>query len=99
MYIKNQSALSHDQMTAGSASMAATSRSTLEDLPPSAKLVAKTLEYEGDLTQSQIAESTLLPKRTVRSALGDLEDNNIVNSRISFIDARKRVYSLSVEDQ
>ncbi len=46
----------------------------LQDLPPSAKLVAKTLEYEGDSTQSALAESTLLPTRTVRYALTQLEE-------------------------
>jgi DNA-binding transcriptional regulator LsrR (DeoR family) len=68
-------------------------------LPPSAKLVAKTLEYEGELTQSQIAESTLLPRRTVRSSLSELEENDVVRSRLSFMDARKRIYTLSLEDQ
>jgi DNA-binding MarR family transcriptional regulator len=66
----------------------------LLDLPPSAKLVAKTLEYEGDATQAQLAESTLLPVRTVRDAVSRLEENGVVSSRISFQDARQRVYSL-----
>ncbi|WP_256300819.1 MarR family transcriptional regulator [Haloarchaeobius salinus] len=69
----------------------------LLDLPPSAKLVAKTLEYEGDATQSQLAESTLLPVRTVRDALTRLEAQGLVSSRISFRDARIRVYSLDIE--
>lgn len=66
----------------------------LRDLPPSAKLVAKTLEYEGELTQSGLATETLLPPRTVRHALKRLEEHDIVESRISFVDARQRVYSL-----
>lgn len=70
----------------------------LRDLPPSAKLVAKTIEYEGALTQSQLAESTLLPARTVRYALTQLEERHLVTSRISFIDARQRIYSLNVEN-
>jgi len=86
-------------MTEQTVSMAATTRSALADLPPSAKLVAKTLEYEGEQNQSQISESTLLPPRTVRFALSELEDNDVVDSRISFMDARKRIYSLSIEDQ
>lgn len=65
--------------------------------PPSAKLVAKTLEYEGKSTQSELVESTLLPPRTVRYALTQLEDNGFVTSRISFMDARQRIYSLEVE--
>jgi DNA-binding MarR family transcriptional regulator len=68
--------------------------SDLETLSPSAKLVAKTLEYEGDSTQSALAESTLLPARTVRYALTQLEENDIVTSRVSLVDARRRVYSL-----
>jgi DNA-binding MarR family transcriptional regulator len=67
------------------------------DLPPSAKLVAKVLEYNGSLTQSQLAEETLLPPRTVRYALTRLEDAGVVGSRFSFSDARKRIYTLTVE--
>ncbi|QZA88911.1 winged helix-turn-helix domain-containing protein [Salinarchaeum sp. IM2453] len=69
----------------------------ISDLPPSAKLVAKSLQYGGTLTQSQIAERTLLPARTVRYALGRLEDRDIVQSQFSFSDARKRLYTLSVD--
>lgn len=73
-----------------------TAPTALQELPPSAKLVAKTLEYEGDLTQSQLAEATFLPQRTVRYALGELEEQDIVESRISFVDARKQVYTLAL---
>lgn len=67
---------------------------SLSELPPSAKLVAKTLEHEGELTQPQLADQTLLAGRTVRSALSELEDADIVTSRSSVIDARKTLYSL-----
>jgi DNA-binding MarR family transcriptional regulator len=69
----------------------------VRELPPSAKLVAKTLEYNDKLTQSQLAEETLLPPRTVRYALTRLEDADVVNSRFSFSDARKRIYTLAIE--
>lgn len=69
-------------------------REALQSLPPSAKLVAKVLEHHGTLTQSQLAEETLLPPRTVRYALTRLEDANVIRSRFSFSDARKRLYSL-----
>lgn len=69
----------------------------VRELPPSAKLVAKALEYNDRLTQSQLAEETLLPARTVRYALTRLEECDAVNSRFSFTDARKRVYTLSIE--
>jgi DNA-binding MarR family transcriptional regulator len=67
------------------------------ELPPSAKLVAKTLEYNDSLTQSELADETLLPPRTVRYALNRLEEVGVVDSRFSFADARKRIYSLDVE--
>ena len=69
----------------------------VRELPPSAKLVAKVLEYNGQLTQSQLATETLLPSRTVRYALTRLEEVGVVDSRFSFTDARKRVYTLTVE--
>lgn len=68
----------------------------VRDLPPSAKLVAKVLEYEGTLTQTELSEETLLPSRTVRYALSRLEDEEIVKSRFSFADARKRMYTLDI---
>jgi len=69
----------------------------VRDLPPSAKLVAKVLEYNDQLTQSQLAEETLLPGRTVRYALNRLEEVGVVDARFSFTDARKRVYTLQIE--
>ena len=70
----------------------------LAELPPSAKLVAKALEYNDDaLTQAELADKTLLPARTVRYALTKLEDHDLVNSRFSFTDARKRCYSLAFD--
>lgn len=50
--------------------------------PPSAKLVAKPLEYE-NRTQSKLAHETPLANRTVREALNQLEDAGIVTSRPS----------------
>lgn len=71
----------------------------VRELPPSAKLVAKTLEYRGTLTQSELAEETMLPARTVRYAISRLEEVDAVESRFSFSDARKRLYSLSIETE
>ncbi|WP_290816436.1 helix-turn-helix domain-containing protein [Halovivax sp.] len=69
----------------------------VRDLPPSAKLVAKVLEYNETMTQQQLAEETLLPARTVRYALTRLDDEGVIESRFSFSDARKRLYSLDIE--
>lgn len=69
----------------------------IADLPPSAKLVAKALEYNDDLTQSQLADETMLPPRTVRYALNRLTAVGAVDHRFSYMDARKRVYTLLIE--
>lgn len=83
--------------TAPDAETEATGWDAVRELPPSAKLVAKALEYNDRLTQSQLAEETLLPARTVRYALTRLEEHDVVASRFSFTDARKRVYALDIE--
>lgn len=70
---------------------------TLRELPPSAKLVVKVLEYHDTLTQSELASETLLPPRTVRDAVSRLEAAGLIESRFSFVDARKRLYSLRVD--
>jgi DNA-binding MarR family transcriptional regulator len=70
-------------------------RERLRELPPSAKLVAKVLETDSPLSQSELAEESLLPDRTVRYALNRLDESGLVESRYSFQDARKQVYSLS----
>lgn len=67
--------------------------SQLQELPPSAKLVAKILEEE-EMEQHTIADETMLPDRTVRYALNRLKEANVVTSRISLTDARKEVYRL-----
>lgn len=73
--------------------------SAVASLPPSAKLVYKTLEYEGPMTQSQLAEESLLPQRTVRHALGKLENADVVEESIYLMDARKSSYHIRSPDQ
>jgi DNA-binding MarR family transcriptional regulator len=84
-------------MTDGTSGTATTLPPEVRDMPPSAKLVAKTLAYEGELTQAELTEQTLLPGRTVRHALTLLEEAGVVTSRISFIDARQQIYTLEAE--
>jgi len=63
------------------------------DLPPSAKFVLKILEYEGELTQRDIVEKTLLPPRTVRYALSILLKKGLISERYDLSrDARKKIY-------
>jgi DNA-binding MarR family transcriptional regulator len=89
--------MSASEATSPDAEAAEASWDAVRDLPPSAKLVAKVLEYNGTLTQSQLSDETLLPPRTVRYALNRLEEAGVVDSRFSFADARKRIYTLTIE--
>ncbi len=63
-------------------------------LPPSAKLVYKVLENDGQLTQKDLVERTALPSRTVRYAIGRLKEKNLLVERFYFTDARQSLYSL-----
>lgn len=74
-----------------------TAPTALCELSPSPKLIAKLLDYEGELTQAQLAEKTLLPKRTVRHALTKLEERDLVASRSSVTDARHQICSLNTK--
>ena len=65
---------------------------SVSELPPSAKLVYKVLEYEGSMTQEEIATESRLCARTVRYALGKLEDAEFVSSRACLEDARQSKY-------
>ncbi|MFB6108028.1 MAG: MarR family transcriptional regulator [Haloplanus sp.] len=75
--------------------MAGTDDERLDDLPPSAKLVFKVLEYNGSLTQKGIVEESMLSARTVRYALERLEDLGVVDEDVYFADARQNLYQLN----
>jgi predicted transcriptional regulator len=77
--------------------MAGNDGEDLEDLPPSAKLVFKVLEYDGPLTQKQIVQESMLSARTVRYALERLENIGIVSEDIYFADARQNLYEITNE--
>jgi NAD+ kinase len=67
----------------------------LLSMPPSSKLLLKTLEYEGVMTQKDLANKTLLPARTVRLALSHLLKKGYVKKKISIRDARQKIYEIS----
>jgi len=67
----------------------------LLSMPPSSKLLLKTLEYEGSLTQKDLANKTLLPGRTVRLALSHLLKKGYVKKKVSIRDARQKIYEIS----
>jgi len=74
------------------------SENSIEDVPPSAKLVYKVLEYNGDLTQKEIVERSMLSQRTVRDALARLREVDVVAEEVYIPDARQNLYRLTVED-
>ena len=67
----------------------------LLSMPPSSKLILKTLEYEGALTQKDLVNKTLLPARTVRLALSHLLKKGYVKKKVSIRDARQKIYEIS----
>ncbi|WP_132057748.1 MarR family transcriptional regulator [Halorussus amylolyticus] len=71
-------------------------RENIDELPPSAKLVFKVLEYNGALTQKQIVEESMLSARTVRYALERLEELEVVQEDVYFADARQNLYEIDV---
>ncbi|MFB6146840.1 MAG: ArsR family transcriptional regulator [Halobacteriaceae archaeon] len=70
----------------------------LSDLPPSAKLVYKVLEYDGPMTQKELVAESMLSARTVRYALDRLGEREIVEEDIYFADARQSLYRLSTPE-
>jgi predicted transcriptional regulator len=77
--------------------MSETDTEGLVDLPPSAKLVYKVLEYNGALTQKGIVEESMLSARTVRYALERLEGIEAVDEDVYFADARQNLYEITPE--
>jgi len=65
----------------------------LKNLPMSVKFVFKIMEYNGLLTQKEIAEESGLPNRTVRYALNIMENEGFIEKRIHK-DARQTLYGL-----
>jgi hypothetical protein len=59
-------------------------------LPPSAKLIIK-------VQQKEIINKTYLPARTVRYALSRLRNENILQERFCFQDARQSLYGLNAQ--
>jgi hypothetical protein len=67
----------------------------VEYLPPSAKQVFQVLASDGPLAQKDIITRTDLPPRTVRYAQGRLKDEEMLEERFCFSDARQSLYSLN----
>ena len=67
----------------------------IDELPPSAKLVFKVLEYNRQMTQKEIADETRLSVRTVRYALNRLTEKGLVEQVPCLTDGRQTLYDLS----
>lgn len=65
-------------------------------MPPSAKLILKTLEYEGPLSQRDLASRTMLPERTIRLSISHLLNGGYVRRKTSLRDARQRIYERKI---
>ncbi len=61
---------------------------------PSMKLILNILENLGPLTQKEITRATRLPTRTVRYALSRLKEEEILEEREYFQDARQCLYQI-----
>jgi predicted transcriptional regulator len=70
----------------------------IADLPPSAKLVYKVLEYNGPLTQKGIVQESMLSARTVRYALERLDEIGVITEDVYFADARQNLYEIDDDD-
>jgi len=69
----------------------------LLDMPPSAKLILKILEYEGELSQKDLSKRTMLPERTIRLSLSHLIQRRYVRKKTSLRDARQKTYELNLK--
>lgn len=73
-----------------------TASGLLYELPPSAKLVFKVLEYEGGpFTNEELVAKTRLPERTVRKATRELKNKNIVTTSLTDFPNQKQQFRLS----
>jgi transcription initiation factor IIE alpha subunit len=70
------------------------SSANIESFSPSMKLILNILENRGALTQKEITKVTRLPTRTVRYALCRLKEEDILEEREYFQDARQCLYQI-----
>ena len=66
----------------------------LKDLPASSKLAYKILVHEGNMTQKELINVSLLPERTVRYALNILMKRQLITHQPHFSDARQTIYGV-----
>ena len=62
---------------------------TVEALPPSARAVYERLTTAGPLTHRDLVQTTGLPPRTVRYAVGRLKEAGVIGARCNLMDCRQ----------
>ena len=68
----------------------------LFSLSPSSKFILYLLKQRGKLTQHEIIEKTLLPKRTTAYALKKLQEQNFIIKSKDVIDKRVSIFEIIV---
>lgn len=68
----------------------------IRDIPPSAKLVLKVLEYDSELTRQELVNNTRLAQRSVRDAFGRRIDEGIDEKTLSVPDVRQNLYTTTI---
>jgi len=71
-------------------------KTTLFSLSPSSKFILYLLKQRGRLTQQEIIEKTLLPKRTTAYALKKLQEKNFIKKSKDLIDKRVSIFEIIV---
>ena len=67
----------------------------VERLPPSARLVYEKLQLTGPLTHRGLVQSTGMPPRTVRYAVGRLKEAGVIGARCNLMDCRQCYFFVS----
>jgi len=67
----------------------------LLSISASAKLILKTLQYEGPLTLKEIGLKTLIPDRTIRQSMNILLKKNLIFKKPFLRDIRKSMYYIT----
>lgn len=72
---------------------------SVAELPPTAKLVYRALVVTDAETQPDLAETTGTSQRSVRNALGQLEERGAVEARTCLTDTRVRLYTVATAEE
>jgi predicted transcriptional regulator len=70
-------------------------RPALDALPPSARQVFETLQQTGPLTHRDLVQTTGMPARTVRYAVGRLKEAGVIGARCNLMDCRQCYFFVS----